>query len=122
MTALITFQSPLRIKVPAGSNRFWRHFTTTQCISILKFGTSYQKIQDPSDEQIEAADVTYLGGHIYEITEAEAAALTAAGYGAGLGGAVDGYGSGSYGGGNYGVGEIDEAFGEGPFGDGPFGG
>jgi hypothetical protein len=38
----------------------------------------------PSQADINAADVTYLGGHEYIISATEAAALTAAGYGANI--------------------------------------
>lgn len=34
------------------------------------------------DEGLDTAQVVYLGGHVHEITEAEAAELTTAGYGA----------------------------------------
>ena len=38
----------------------------------------------PSQTDINAADVVYLGGHTYSVSQAEAAALTAAGYGANI--------------------------------------
>ena len=50
-------------------------------ISLLKTGSTYTQAQGPSDAQMEAADVTYLGGYSYTISDGEAAALTAAGYG-----------------------------------------
>ena len=48
--------------------------------AVLKFGDSYQEYAVPTAELIEAADVTYLGGHTYTISADEATALTAAGY------------------------------------------
>ena len=50
-------------------------------ISLLKSGGLYRQVRDPSDEEITAADVAYLGGHVYEITGTESDALIAAGYG-----------------------------------------
>ena len=48
--------------------------------TVLKFGTSYRTVTDPAAEDIDAADIAYLGGHTYPITDTEAAELTAAGY------------------------------------------
>lgn len=50
-------------------------------VSILKSGSTYTQVRGPSDEQMEAADVVYLGGYTYTISAGEAAALTSAGYG-----------------------------------------
>lgn len=78
------FVSPLFTNDRAGTDRFWGHLTVTHSKSILKIGSTYVPVQGPTNEQIVAADITYLGGHIYTVSAAEAAALTAAGYGAGL--------------------------------------
>lgn len=53
----------------------------TRGVSLLKTGSTYAQVQSPSDAQMEAADVVYLGGYTYTISAGEAAALTAAGYG-----------------------------------------
>lgn len=47
---------------------------------------SYSTVDVPTGEQIDAAAMVYLGGHRYQITSAEAAALTTAGYGSGVSG------------------------------------
>lgn len=52
--------------------------------TLLKFGTSYKLYKYVSSEDLTAADVVYLGGHNYIVSDVEAAALTAAGYGAQL--------------------------------------
>lgn len=49
-------------------------------LSVLKTGTSYATVENPTDEQVTAADAAYLGGRTYTINDTEAAALTAAGY------------------------------------------
>ncbi len=41
---------------------------------------TYTTVDTPTTEQVAAAQVAYLGGHLYEVTVTEAAALTAAGY------------------------------------------
>ena len=48
--------------------------------SVLKNNGVYTTLDGPTVDQVNSADIAYLGGHIYEITDAEAAALTAAGY------------------------------------------
>jgi hypothetical protein len=79
--------------------------------SILKFGTSYQQVDNPSTDQMESAAALYIGGRTYLIDQAEAAALTAAGYGRFVVNAIgdpipeidiNAYGTGVYGTGPYG--------------------
>ena len=50
-------------------------------MTLLKTGGVYSQQRNPSDEQLSAADVAYLGGYTYTISDGEAAALTSAGYG-----------------------------------------
>ena len=52
--------------------------------TVLKTAGVYTTVQTPTVAQCAAADIVYLGGHIYTVSDDEAAALTAAGYGAGL--------------------------------------
>lgn len=40
----------------------------------------YQIIDTPTVDQTLAADIVYMGGHIYPVTEEEAASLIAAGF------------------------------------------
>lgn len=49
--------------------------------SVLKINGTYQTISNPTVTQTLEADECYLGGHVYEVNETIAAALTAAGYG-----------------------------------------
>ena len=48
--------------------------------SVLKTGSTYTIIDTPSQDQMDAADITYLGGHIYEVTTQEAYELWLAGF------------------------------------------
>jgi hypothetical protein len=50
--------------------------------SVLKNGSSYTQVRDPLAEDVESADIAYLGGRDYIVSDAEIAALTDAGYGA----------------------------------------
>lgn len=56
-----------RIKIPKG-------------ITVLKNGGVYTEIRFPSHEEVEAADVAYIGGYSYEVDAAEKADLEADGY------------------------------------------
>lgn len=86
----------------------------TRGLTLLQNGGIYSEVDGPSDEQISMAEVTYLGGHTYLVTNDEAARLTTAGYGAFLeiapdpdtppdeGGDPDGFGEGGFGQGGFG--------------------
>lgn len=82
---------------------FWSHTTDPIGLSVLKVGTTYTMVEDPSNEDIAAATIAYLGGRTYPVSTAEAQALTTAGYSAQLT-VTDGpqYGLGYYGSGIYG--------------------
>jgi hypothetical protein len=56
-----------RIKIPKG-------------VTVLKNGSTYTEIRFPSHEEVEAADVAYIGGYSYEVDATEKAALEAVGY------------------------------------------
>lgn len=64
--------------------RLFRHYKArARGRTVLKsVGGVYSTVDTPSQDQIDAAAVCYLGGHVYSVSSAEAAALTAAGYGA----------------------------------------
>lgn len=51
-------------------------------IALLVSGATVTATQYPYQEDFDTHDHVYLGGHEYEITQAEADVLTAAGYGA----------------------------------------
>lgn len=76
---------------------YWlfRHFSPLlRGRSVLKaHDGTYTTVDTPTGDQIDAASVAYIGGHIYEISDDEAAALTAAGYGAGVSAGLPAVGS-----------------------------
>lgn len=104
---------------PFSTDRLWARFRIPVSFALLKQDGFYSLVETPADEDAAAADLAYLSGHTYEVTENEANALRDAGYGAFLeplpsSGA---YGSGSYGSGGYGA---PRATGT-PYGSGPYG-
>jgi len=56
-----------RIKVPHG-------------ITVLKIDGEYYEVRYPSSEEVQDADVAYIGGYSYEVDAAEKTDLEAAGY------------------------------------------
>lgn len=123
-----------QVAVPS-RHRFWGRTKDTVARSVLKLGNQqYQVVDDPSNEQVAASVLAYLGGRTYYISDLEAADLTAAGFGAYLstppvvGGS--GYGHGRYGAGVYGAGDTGSAdvsppgrpYGSGPYGTGTYDG
>lgn len=56
-----------RIKIPHG-------------ITVLKIDGEYYQVRYPSSEEVDAADIAYIGGYSYEVTLEEKTALEAEGY------------------------------------------
>jgi hypothetical protein len=56
-----------RIKIPKG-------------ITVLKIDGDYYEVRHPSSEEVVEADIAYIGGYSYEVTEEEKNDLEAAGY------------------------------------------
>lgn len=90
------------IEVPDRGVGIFRRTTFRQGVSLLKEAGFYRQVDGPTDEEIAAADIAYLGGHRYLVSDAEAGLLTVAGYGANVE-LIDAYGWDDYGEGLYGV-------------------
>lgn len=59
----------------------WGHFHgAPEPVSVLKNGEDYTDQTYVYSDDIDAADIYYQGGHVYEVSEAEKDALVAAGY------------------------------------------
>lgn len=99
LTLTFLFTPPGRVEL-FGDHPLFGRLPITRGVSLLKEGTTYRQVEDPSAEEVEAADAAYLGGHVYTINGSAAADLDAAGYGAWL--TQVGFGSGIYGSGIYG--------------------
>jgi hypothetical protein len=103
---LYLFNPPGRVE-RRGEHHFFGRLRLTQGLSLLKVDGFYRQVQDPSAEDVEAAQAAYLGGHRCLVSNAEATLLNSAGYGDWL--TEVGYGTGAYGVGNFNEG------GNGPF-------
>lgn len=71
--------------VPKLSQRLFRHFAPgTRGQTVLKINGTYATYDCPTNTDMDSATEIYQGGHVYTVTTAQAAALTAAGYGSGI--------------------------------------
>ena len=74
------FTTPFQKQGPIGVHRLWQFYGLERGITVLKTGDGFYETQDPSQEELDDAEVYYLGGHDYVVSDEEAADLTAAGY------------------------------------------
>lgn len=56
-----------RIKIPKG-------------ITVLKIDGEYYEVRFPSSEEVQEADIAYIGGYTYDVSAEEKSDLEAAGY------------------------------------------
>lgn len=84
-----------------GSHPLFGRLGVRQGVSVLKEGGFYRQLLDPSAEEVSGADIAYLGGRVYRVSDAEASDLAEAGYDEFLR-AAGVYGRGAYGAGLYG--------------------
>lgn len=70
----------LRMQPDPPYDRLWDWYSIDVGSSILKIDGQYVQFPYPTQDQVNAATVAYIGGHIYQIGKTEAQALTAAGY------------------------------------------
>lgn len=75
------FTTPTVEETPAGGGPLFSRMTLNQGITVLRRQGVYSSYRYPSQGEVLAAEEVYLGGHIYEVDDATAARLTAAGYG-----------------------------------------
>lgn len=73
---------PTRDLGPVALDRLHIRYKIPRGIALIVNGAAVTENQYPSQRDLENATAFYLGGHVYEITDAEATVLTAAGYGA----------------------------------------
>lgn len=84
ITGDLVFRPPSVLRHLLGRPRhpLFSRVSTPVSLSILKNGGSYTQVENPTDEALVAADIAYIGGHVYPVSTAEATDLDAAGYGA----------------------------------------
>lgn len=80
------FEPPYVEEGPAGGGPLFSRFQLRRGVTVLKNGGVYTEHRYPSQEQVDAADIAYIGGYRHVVSDDEATALTAAGYGGNLSG------------------------------------
>lgn len=68
---------------PVRAGRLLSRFRFPYAYSVIKRGASYENVISPGIDlfQDPNIDFIYQGGHVYDVSDEEAALLTAAGYG-----------------------------------------
>ncbi len=76
------FKTPTVKEGPAGGrHRLWEFYTLDIGVTVIKINNGYEQVRYPTQDLLDAVELFYLGGHEYEVSNEEAADLTAAGYG-----------------------------------------
>lgn len=78
------FKTPTVDETPAAYDAINIRYKIARGITVVKTGSSYTQVRFPASEDLWAADAYYVGGYEYVVSDAEAASLTSAGYGANL--------------------------------------
>lgn len=78
---MYTFRTPTIDEGPTGPTRLDQFYTLPRGITILKVNGKYREERYPLSSDVKDADIAYVGGHVYKVSNEEAAELTAAGYG-----------------------------------------
>jgi hypothetical protein len=74
------FRTPTVSEGPAGEGVLFSRYRLVRGVTVLKIQGEYYEVRFPSSEEVQEAEVAYIGGYSYEVDEAEKTALEAAGY------------------------------------------
>lgn len=74
------FTTPTISEGPAGEGRLFGRYRLVRGITVLKVDGEYIETRYPSSEEVALAQVAYIGGYRYQVSDGEKAALEAAGY------------------------------------------
>lgn len=74
------FTTPTVSEGPLADGPLFSRYRLTKGVSVIKEGGVYRELQNPSSEEVEAAEAFYLGGITHEVSPGEKAGLEAAGY------------------------------------------
>ena len=77
---MYSFVTPTVMEGPIGDHRLFDFYQMPRGICVLKIDGEWYETRYPMNEDLEMADVYYIGGNTYTISDEEAADLEAAGY------------------------------------------
>ena len=74
------FVPPVENEGPMGGNHLFARYTRKQGVTVYRLDGEFYEDRFPAQDDLIDADLVYLGGHEYVVTEAEKDALEAVGY------------------------------------------
>jgi len=74
------FVPPVIEEGPMGDNYLFARYRLFKGVTVLKIDNVYYETRFPTTEDIELADIVYMGGHEYPVTAEEKTSLEDAGY------------------------------------------
>jgi len=74
------FVPPIIEEGPMGGNYLFARYTRQKGVTVFKVDDTFYETMYPSQDDLALADVVYMGGHEYYVTEAEKDDLESAGY------------------------------------------
>ena len=75
------FSPPSRSEHSGEKHPLWGRMRINRGVSLLKKDGLYRQVEYPTAEETAEADIYYIGGHVYTVTDAEILELINAGYG-----------------------------------------
>ena len=75
------FTTPVVEEGPSGGHRLFYFFKLNRGLTVIKTGSVYKTVRWYTQDQLDAVDKYYLGGHEHEVTEAEKTSLINGGIG-----------------------------------------
>jgi hypothetical protein len=74
------FTPPVEDEGPMGGNWLFARYTRKQGVTVYRLDGQFYEDRFPAQDDLADADLIYLGGHEYVITEVEKNALESVGY------------------------------------------
>jgi hypothetical protein len=74
------FVPPVENEGPMGGNWLFARYTRKQGVTVYRVDGEFYEDRFPSQDDLVDADLVYLGGHEYVVTEDEKNALESVGY------------------------------------------
>lgn len=74
------FTTPTVSEGPAGEGRLFGRYRLVRGVTVLKIDGVYYETRYPASEEVQEAEIAYIGGYSYEVSEQEKSSLEAAGY------------------------------------------
>ena len=74
------FVPPVENEGPMGGNHLFARYTRKQGVTVYRLDGEFYEDRFPAQDDLDLADLIYLGGHEYIVTANEKAALESVGY------------------------------------------